>query len=235
MMIYFLTYGDNNYNKSKQRISLEANDIGIFDKIIIKSPVDLPYDLPEMTKHLLKMTRGGGYWIWKPIIIKNQLDLINDNDILIYADAGCHINKNGIDRLNEYLSYLSNDKPMIRFQMNIPEYKYTTSAIFKHFNIDNDRNITETGQYMATSFIILKNKISMEIINKWYYTAIDKPLLFTDYYNNIEMHNEFCDNRHDQSIFSVITKIYKQYIYTLDDETNPYNIKYPICATRIRG
>ena len=75
----------------------------------------------------------------------------------------------------------------------------------------------------------------MKIINEWYNVAIEKPLLFTDFYNNIEKHNEFCDNRHDQSIFSVITKKYIDNVYTLQDETNPYNQIYPICASRIRG
>jgi hypothetical protein len=234
-MIYFLTYGDDKFKKSKDRIIKEVIDIQMFDKILIKSPIDLQPDLPDMTKKVLTLSRGGGYWIWKPIIIKSQLDLINEGDILVYADAGCHINKAGITRLYEYFTYLTNTKPIIRFQMGAPEYKYTSSSIFKYFNVENDDNITKTGQYMATSFIILKNEISMKIINEWYNVAIEKPLLFTDFYNNIEKHNEFCDNRHDQSIFSVITKIYIDNVYTLEDETNPYNEKYPICAARIRG
>jgi hypothetical protein len=234
-MKYFLTYGDDKYKLSKERIMEEAHNIGIFDKIIVKSHQDLPDNLPNMTKKVLTLPRGGGYWIWKPIIIKNVLDTMNNEDILIYADAGCHLNNNGINRLHEYLSYLTNDKPLLRFQMGAIEYKYTSSSIFKYFNIANDDNITTSGQYMATSFIILKNEISMKIINEWYNVAIEKPLLFTDFYNNIEKHNEFCDNRHDQSIFSVITKIYIDNVYTLQDETYPYNQIYPICASRIRG
>jgi hypothetical protein len=234
-MIYFLTYGDNKYSQSKKRIEKEAIELGIFNQIMIKSPEDLPYDLPMMTKKVLSLPRGGGYWIWKPIIIKYQLDLMNDGDILIYADSGCHINKHGINRLYEYFTYLTNNKPIIRFQMGAPEYKYTTSSIFKYFNVENNDHITKTGQYVGGIQIIKKNETSMKIINEWYNVAIEKPLLFTDFYNNIEKHNEFCDNRHDQSIFSVITKKYIDNVYTLQDETNPYNQIYPICASRIRG
>jgi hypothetical protein len=235
-MIYFLTYGDNKYSQSKKRIEKEAIELGIFNQIMIKSPEDLPYDLPMMTNKVLSLSRGGGYWIWKPIIIKYQLDLMNDGDILIYADAGCHINKYGITRLYEYFTYLTNNKPILRFKMDCaPEYKYTSSSIFKYFNIANDDNITTSGQYMATSFIILKNETSMKIINEWYNVVIEKSLLFTDFYNNIDRHPEFQDNRHDQSIFSIITKKNIESVYTLNDETYPYNEKYPICATRIRG
>jgi hypothetical protein len=235
-MIYFLTYGDNKYSQSKKRIEKEAIELGIFDRIMIKSPEDLPYNLPMMTKKVLSLPRGGGYWIWKPIIIKYQLDLMNDGDILIYADSGCHINKYGMNRLYEYLSYLTYDKPLLRFIMECaPEYKYTTSAIFKYFNVENDDKITKIGQYMATSLVILKNKLSVNMINLWYNVAIEKPLLFTDFYNNIDRHNDFIDNRHDQSIFSVITKINNDNIYTLQDETYPYNRDYPLYAARIRG
>jgi hypothetical protein len=234
-MIYFLTFGNDKYNESKRRISKEASSLGIFNKIIIKSPVDLPYELPFMTKKVLSLPRGAGYWIWKPIIIKEQLESMNNEDILIYADAGCYLNIYGIDRLHEYISYLTMNKPLIRFYMDFaPEYKYTTSSIFKYFNVENDDNITKTGQYIGGIQIIKKNDISMKIINEWYNVAIEKPLLFTDFHNNIERHNEFIDNRHDQSIFSIITKININNIHTIIDETNTYNEKYPIFAARIR-
>jgi hypothetical protein len=235
-MIYFLTYGDDKYKKSKDRISIEALNIGLFDKIIIKSPRDLPDNLPDMTKKVLSLSRGGGFWIWKPIIIKIQLDLINDGDILIYVDSGCHINIYGIDRLYEYLSFINDNKPILRFKMDCaPEYKYTTSAIFKHFSVENNKDIILSGQYVGGIQIIKKCKVSTNIINEWYNVAIEKPLLFTDFYNNIDRHNDFVDNRHDQSIFSIITKLNIDNIYTLPDETYPYNIKYPIFAARLRG
>jgi hypothetical protein len=201
----------------------------------VQTPDDLPKNLPDMTNKVLTLQRGGGYWIWKPIIIKNQLELMNNDDILVYVDAGCHINKYGLNRFNEYLSYLTNDKPMIRFQMEAPEYKYTTTSILKYFNVENDENITKTGQFIGGIQIIKKSNISMKIVNEWYSVAIENPLLFSDFYNNIDRHPEFQDNRHDQSIFSIITKKNIDNIYTLIDETNPYNINYPICAARIRG
>jgi len=103
------------------------------------------------------------------------------------------------------------------------------------FKVHNKKNITDDGQYMATSFLIRKCRISETIINLWYKTAIESPLLFTDMFNNVNKNNEFVDNRHDQSIFSVITKIFANNVYTLDDETNPYNEHNPIYASRIRG
>jgi hypothetical protein len=238
-MIVFITYGDDKYINSKNRIAKEAADMNIFDNIIILGPNDLPANIPDMTKKVLNLPRGGGYWIWKPLIIKHELDKIQEDDILVYVDAGCYLNKGGINRFNEYFNYISdktNNKSLIRFYMDfIQEYKYTTSSILKYFNVENNNEITNSGQYVGGIQIIRKCDNSIRIINKWYNVAIEKPLLFTDFYNNIDKHNEFVDNRHDQSIFSIITKLNKEYVYSIKDETYPYNDKYPIYAGRIRG
>ena len=37
---------------------------------------------------LLKESRGNGYWVWKPLIIRKALDRLPDGDVLIYSDAG---------------------------------------------------------------------------------------------------------------------------------------------------
>ena len=238
-MKYFITYGDDKYINSKNRIAQEAKNMNIYDNIIVFGPNDLPSELPDMTKKVLSLPRGGGFWIWKPIIIKHTLDKINEDDILVYADAGCYMNKYGTQRMNEYFEYVSDkqaNKPFIRFYMDfIQEYKYTSSAILKYFNVFNNDNIKQSGQYVGGVQIIRKCDTSIKIVNEWYNIAITQPLLFTDFYNNIERHIDFVDNRHDQSIFSIITKLNNQYVYTIKDETYPYNDKYPIYAGRIRG
>ena len=68
------------------------------------------------------VTRGGGYWIWKPYIISKMLEQINENDILVYIDAGCHINitKESKQRFNEYINMINNSKcGLLRFQTHI--------------------------------------------------------------------------------------------------------------------
>jgi hypothetical protein len=235
-MIYFLTYGDNKFEKSKKRIQIEATNMELFDKVLIKSPVDLSSDLPELTKKVLSMQRGGGYWIWKPIIIKDQLDKMNKNDILVYVDSGCTLNINGINRLKEYFNMVMDEnKPIVRFKMDIPENKYTTTAIFDHFKVNNNKSYTDSGQYMATAIIMRKCDLLDKIIKYWYITAIKYPLLFTDHFNNYNRKEEFIDNRHDQSIFSIITKLFYKNVNTVDDKTYPYNKDEPIYASRIRG
>ena len=69
------------------------------------------------------------------------------------------------------------------------------------------------------------------------YGKVNNKLLFTDYYNN-NQYTFFIDNRHEQSVFSIIRKIHGSIL--LKDETwfgnnsfgNQESLKYPFWATR---
>ena len=96
-MIYFFSYGDDKYKNSKDRIRNEARSF-IFDKVDIYGREDIPFEFIEKTKPYIDMPRGGGYWLRKPFFLKKTFDMMNDGDICVYADAGCTINPNGLDR-----------------------------------------------------------------------------------------------------------------------------------------
>lgn len=76
----------------------------------------------------------------------------------------------------------------------------------------------------------------IKIIDSWRKTLDDNPLLFTDHYNNNNQTIGFIENRHDQSIFSVISKLNSPLL--LADETyfkkfsDRKCLKYPFWATR---
>jgi len=99
-MIYFFSYGDNNYSESKIRIKNEAIQMG-FDKVDIYGPENLPYDFVSNSMPYISHKRGAGYWIWKSFFLKKTFDSMDDGDVCIYADAGCHVNKFGKKRLKE--------------------------------------------------------------------------------------------------------------------------------------
>ena len=55
-------------------------------------PEDLSEDFIEKYKDIFKHSRGGGYWIWRPYILRSAINDINDGEYLVYLDAGCTIN-----------------------------------------------------------------------------------------------------------------------------------------------
>lgn len=234
-MLHLITYADNTFGRARQRICKEAENTGWFDSVKGYTPNDLTIDFRNKYKNILEMKKGGGYWIWKYDIITQRLNEINDNDILIYLDAGCSINKKGEKRLNEYIQMLNDQQPIISFQMHHLEHKYTTKEIFEYFNVANDEKITETGQILNGILIMKKNDKLLNLFNLWNKCLTDNPLLFTDYYNK-NQNKGFLDNRHEQSIFSVIRKKHNPIL--LGDETyfvpfgNKESLRYPFWAMR---
>ena len=87
---------------------------------------------------VLTQSRGGGYWIWKYHLIQKLLKKMQQNEILIYIDAGCHLNPKGKDRFNQYIEMLKkSDYGMLSFQMhNQIEKWWTVKQIFDHFEIE---------------------------------------------------------------------------------------------------
>lgn len=248
-MIHFITYGDSGFEETKQRLCSQAKSLGWFDTITAYSPDDLDDDFKERFKNILELPRGGGYWIWKPYIIHKHLEKIKEGDILIYLDAGCYINPNGHKRFKEYIEMLnaeggSGADGCISFQMSHhTEDKWTTKEIFEHFNIHTDGgDIRESGQFIATVRMFKKNANSMNIVSAWRNALYQNPLLFTDYYNKNNHSNQcerFIENRHDQSVLSVICKLYKTIV--LEDETyfaegfgSETSLRYPFWKTTLR-
>jgi hypothetical protein len=239
-MIHLITYGDKNYLKAKKRIYEEAKNTGWFDTITIYGPENLSSKFKSKFKKTLERRRGGGYWIWKSFIIKDKLEKINNNDILIYLDSGCSINKMGEKRFREYIEILNkSDAGIISFQNGQIERKFTTKQIFDYFNVDQDSEIALSQQLLGGIRIMKKNDILIGLINKEYNVYLDNQLLITDHYNKINQKSYFIDNRHDQSVFSIIRKLSKNKIIIKNESYfknygNHESLKFPFWETRKR-
>ena len=237
-MIHLATYGDHLYERSKARLCAQARNSGWFATITAYGPDDLEASFKERHRDILSSPRGGGYWIWKPHIVRRKLQEIADNDILVYLDAGCSINCQGGDRLRDYIGLArDNDEGIISFQMGHVEKTWTTREIFEYFNVQTEETITSTGQLVGGILIIRKCPRALQLVETWNETLDAAPSLFTDQHN-ANQDSCFKDNRHDQSVFSVIRKAGNPIL--VDDETWSWSLggrtslRYPFWATRIK-
>jgi len=240
----FITFGGptQRFHNTVIRICEEARQLDFFDEIQGFTEQDLIKDQEfwqQNGQFIIHNARGFGYWIWKSHIINKELEKMNEGDILIYADAGCEINKNGKKRFMEYIDMLHNNVynyGLISFVLPFQERQFTKKMIFEYFqHVENYTNIEELKdkkQCMATVIIIKKNKHSSHIIKKW--SEITKYHLLI---NDIITNNEdeiFKENRHDQSIYSILVNNYGS--IKIKDETYFDNWDngehYPILAKR---
>lgn len=234
MLKYFVSYGNEKFYKAKERIRKEAEESKFFDKILIYGPEHINNQFNSkfeyISKEFFTNFKGGGYWLWKAYFVKVVLDSLNEGDILVYCDSGSTISRFGGKRFEEYIDILKKSEyGIISFQMtHLPENNWTKKEVFDFFEIDPYSEIGKSGQYMATILVIMKKKHSVDLINKWFDLASNNHNLFTDYtldskqnnikhFRSLQQINEFRDHRHDQSILSILRKLYGSII--IHDET----------------
>lgn len=215
-MIKFISYGNKRFTQSRKRIENEANALNFFTRVKIhteRSIRELPeFDtaiLSQEFKNVFHERRGGGYWLWKPLIVYEELKKMNENDILFYADSGCSIPNNGqtIKKLKKYADITENHETgILAFRNPHKESTWTKSDVFDHFGVLTREEIYNTQQISANRFVIRKCDKSVELVKMWWDTAGKYPHLFSDQKSKIPNFKNFRQNRHDQSNWSVICK-----------------------------
>lgn len=240
---HLITYGNHKYEDSKKRLLKEANAFhNIFDVIQGYGPEDLPEDFSEKYKEILNCDRGGGYWLWKPMILYQHFKKLKDGDYLVYLDSGCMLNNQGIKRFNEYIQMLENSEyGILSFSMhNQIEKLWTTKEIFEYYELDCDGKEANSGQLLGGVFIIKKNRHSTEYVKKLVSITLTQSQLYTDIHNkNGRQMTWFKDNRHDQSISSLLRKLHGSIVIPTDESFKvPFgrdeSLKYPFWAARIK-
>lgn len=245
--ISFISYGNEKYAQSRERIRKEAEQMGCFNgQIKVYTPEDLSEDFKTAAvRDVLNDSRGGGYWIWKPYVIMDMLSKINDNDILLYADAGCKLDPTGVPRLKEYMEMIAPKSNKAVLAMRLVNdagvfltKKWTSMQIFDYFKQPLDGTISNTSQILAGVVMCRKCPESLEVIGKWLDVAKTHPDLFTDRHNeeSKRLNPDFVENRHDQAVWSMIvqTEPYAKNCIIIDEEIERGQMNKPIHAQRIK-
>ncbi len=206
--VVFITYGDNKFKLQKKHLLTLAKKSGYFDACFAYGPNELNNNFLKKYDEILKNKKGAGFWIWKHQIIKQQLEEVSDGDIVVYSDAGSSLNLNAGSKFEEYIYALSQSEySTLRFKNDQIEKYWTSKEIFNYFGIDPESKEGNSQQYLAGHIIVKKSKSLRDQL-----IAIDKLLeedmyLITDKYSKGQIEG-YKSNRHDQSIFSVLSKIY---------------------------
>lgn len=251
----FCTFADSRLSRTLKRIKNQAHAIGIYDELHVLTETDLDFDFINRFKdHLIKGSKGYGYWVWKPQIILQTLEKMNDGDLLQYTDAGCWINQKGKNRLLEYFE-LANEYGALAFQVkntfdephlnnfSLPSRNWTKGDIFDYFNVRNNPEITDTEQIGAGIIFLKKSNDIVQLIKDWLRVYEDNFSLVDDTPSFSKNLDGFIENRHDQSIFGILCKLrgintlsaFEYYYPSAEDPTKADWSKlhnYPIWAKR---
>lgn len=211
--IWFVSYADSVFEKSRRRIRDEALAFAQFDHVRVWERDDVRQDLEKY--RAFSHPRGGGYWLWKPYVIRRTLELMNDNDFLFYLDAGCTIHGSPAQkaRFDGYVRALVGTPVLVcetRFQAKIgptPRYlmgQWTKRDVIEGMRGEDFRNMVQ----ICSGFLALRKcRVSVQLIDDWFNfsTANDSHFL-DDSPSRLPEYEEFIEHRHDQSILNLLAR-----------------------------
>ena len=206
--IVAITYADQSFQRQLLNNKKSALEEGKVDEYYSYGPNDIDINFKEKNKDILSKKRGNGYWLWKPyFILKTLKEKLDEGDYLIYTDAGI-LYMNSTYLIINFLKKQNAEMWMFRYYY--PEKKYTKRDAFILLGADLPF-YTDTYQYMAGVQVYKKSKFTEKFLEEVLYYSQDKRII-TDQPNTLGLKNykEFIDNRHDQSILSILIKKYGQ-------------------------
>ena len=241
-MTHFISFANTKSNFSPDRIRFEAENIKCFDTITCYTENDFDSEyLKKYGKHFSDYKRGYGYWSWKPYIIKKKLSQISDGDVVIYADCGCTIVPKNRGVLLKWIDIAKESDSGVLSPCYGPyiEHEWTRGDLYEFINKNYNKNnvdiFDKAIQCGATAILVCKKNKSVEFIDIWNDIMSNHFELCTDERSSIPNHPNFKENRHDQSVLSMLSKIYS--ISTIDSIHGGIcdrNVS-PIIATRIKN
>ena len=201
-----INFSDSNYSLAQKYCSKKARQCGGFDKIIEYTPEDIPDSIIKLCPQSFygDNRKAKRYGLWRPYIIKHTLAQLEYGDFLCYCDAGGYFIRN-VSPIFEEME--KNLKDIRVSQLPLVEKQWTKRDVFICLDADYEE-IYDSNQICSGFIFIRKTENSVSFFDKFYDIAIRYPYLFTDEANRLGKENypSFIENRHNQSVFSVLCK-----------------------------
>lgn len=204
--IISISYSNYQFKRQIKLNRKSAIEVGEIDEHYIYGPNDLDKVFREKNKNILSRKRGNGYWLWKPYIInKTIVEKLNVGDYLIYTDAAMIF----MNSSHKYIDFLEkNNASMWMNKLTLKERTFTKRDAFILMGVDT-KFYRDTNQYMAGIQIYKKSDFTVKFIKEWLFYCQDQRII-TDDQNTLGKPNYegFIENRHDQTVLSLLIKKY---------------------------
>ena len=207
-----VTYASRRFRRSQQQLLASARRFGLevrpWDHTMLAST-----DFYRENRSILDLSRGNGYWIWKPFIIQQELSQLAEDDILIYCDAGVEI----VADVSPLVELALDKRDLLLFAGNVDLTggglgdtcgEWTKRDCF--VLMDADEPSYHQAQMLDASFLVLRNRgITPELVCEWQ-EYCSRAQAVTDQPNACGLPNlpGFIDHRHDQSVLSLLAVRY---------------------------
>lgn len=212
----FITFGGGgqNFIDAGNRIIDQVQRLKLFDVLKLYTAEDLKQDEEFWNKHtkfIESNKRGYGYYVWKPYIFQKTMSKMKDGDILLYLDAGCEVMQKNGSKLPKFFKQVKKDLLIGSYDRhNYNEKSWTKMDIFKFMKM-KDKKYMDTRQRQSGLVMISVCDKTRKLIDEWCSITSNNYHLIDDSPSKSKNVSSFKENRHDQSIFSLLTKKHRLY------------------------
>ncbi len=213
-MKILLNYADGKFLESQFKNSQTGLAAG-FNVVYQMNRSEIGEDFIQSNLQIMSSKRGVGYWLWKSYFINRILAGMGEHDILFYADSGSVFVRRVEPLFN---AVMADPKGVIGFRLagSHLEKHYTRRDVLNFMGMNISEH-TDSPQRMA-SFMCFRGTDAAKQIASEYLSLCCNPKLIMDGPNDDGWKEPgFVDHRHDQSIWSLLTK--KHGITILPDPT----------------
>lgn len=201
MKLIYINYSDLNYRKHQDDLVSHAINNKLFDAVI---PFTREWLVETIfykdNKKILDKDRLAGYAIWKPYIILEAFNHIEEGDVVVYMDCG-DIPFPGIKEcIYEYMK--TNDQYFISQNHTGIHKLFTKRDCFYYMNCDNEK-YWDAIQLEDGFMAFKKTEYNIHLLNEFLKYCCDERIV-TDIPNQCGLDNfdGFVDHRHDQSVIT---------------------------------
>lgn len=208
-MIYAMACADDNYMPSAQFQLETAIKKGKVDRTLCFNIADMDKEFQNKNKRILEAggERRKGCYLWKPYFVNKALDELAYGDYLFYMDAAGAYYRSSTYEIVRFMD--ENDIDFVGSR----RYKYIEKQWSKRdafVLMDCDMpQYTEQIQCWAGMFVCRKTDKVLKMMREWLFYAQDYRII-SDAPNEcgLENYDGFNENRHDQTILSLLMKKY---------------------------
>jgi hypothetical protein len=207
---HFITFATPDFMEYAKKNIKSALSVGGFDTAKIYTMNDIDDFFKVNNSRLLSTKRLGGYAVWKPYIILKRLLEIEENDILCYNDSK-YIWVTDVRNMEKQI--LSNKN--IGVYSNKPnsgnhiEKQWTKGDAFLLMNIPNNKfgDYVKNSNQVWSGYILLRKSFNpIRFISEWLTYNQDYRIASDSQTEIIPNDKIFTENRHDQTILSLLCK-----------------------------
>ena len=218
-----VSFADSRFTRSAKRFKIQAQRMNLFDKVQIKSEESLqPAFLEHFERVMVPENRGFGFFCWKPQVILEELTNSRDGDLIIYLDVGSHLFSNHSKILAEYMRLCAvSHSGILAFQTEFKEKFWTKADLFQHLGVRKVTEISDSGQVQAGLIMIRNSPKTRELVSMWSGLFWENLSYLDDSPSKARNFQGFMQSRHDQSAFSLLTKMYGATLLPAEGQTAP--------------